>query len=268
MANQTNTIFPPTGTNELPDASNSQCSCKLLQYLGKPLQSEGQHHKRISPKSKSHALPLSPLLKNNNIYSRKPPSGFYSNNFLVTSSVSNNIIQPAFRIGEKTDHYPGRFSFSHQRFFYTLPNPHSSSAGGGGLHADERLDTMSEHNRDLDHEMLDMDKNEDVFYIGRNSSAYETVQSSSVVQFTQPANSFTSSISRRRKLTQSLSGVSSPGPVRNKLSPVREYVPSTSSNADGSPTTPTNPMVCCKIALYVKWLSKGYINPGLIVRYL
>ena len=95
--------------------------------------------------------------------------------------------------------------------------------------------------KSLENEMSKLDTNEDVFYV-RNSSVCETVGNSSV-HSTQPANSFTNSISRRRKLTQSLSGISSPVLVRNKLSPVREYVPSNNSNA-GSPTTPTNPMVC------------------------
>ena len=243
MADPTSTIFSHNSTNELPDANNPQCKCKLLQYLGKTSQSsEGQHYKKISPKSKAYSLPLSPLVNNNNIYSKKPPSGFYNNKIVVNSSVSNSIIEPAFRIGEKTEHYPGgRFSFSHQRFFYTLTNPHLSSSGRGGLHADERLDIMSENHRTFDNEMLDLDTNEPVFYIG-NSSARENANNSSA-QYTQTTNSFTNSISRRRKLTQSLSGLSSPGPVRNKLSPVREHVASIGSNA-GSPTTPTNPLVC------------------------
>ena len=106
---------------------------------------------------------------------------------------------------------------------------------------DERLDIMSDSYKSLENEMSKLDTNEDVFYVG-NSSVCESVGNSSV-HSTQPASSFTNSISRRRKLTQSLSGISSPVAVRNKLSPVREHVPSNNSNA-GSPTTPTNPMVC------------------------
>merc|ERR1719361_760131 len=82
-------------------------------------------------------------------------------------------------------------------------------------------------------------KDHPVFYIN-NSNACDKSGNINLQQ-SQSANTFTNSISRRRKLTQSLSGLSSPGQVRNKLSPVREYVPSTNSNA-GSPTTPTNPL--------------------------
>ena len=245
MADQTSTIFSHNSSNELSEASDLQCKCKLppQQYLEKTFsqQTQGLHHKKFSPKSRGYSLPLSPLVNNLNIYSKKPPTGFCSNkDVVVTSSVSSTSIEPAFRIGGKTDHYPGRFSFTHPRFFYTLTNPQFSSAGGGGLHAEERLDIMSDNHRNFDHDMS-LDSNEPVFYFGSPNSGESNAKST--LQYTQSNNTFTNSISRRRKLTQSLSGISSPVPVRNKLSPVREYVPSTNSNA-GSPTTPTNQMVC------------------------
>ena len=242
MANHASAFFSNSISNELPDATNSQCKCKISQqYLEKTSQTQGLHQKKLSPKSRGYSLPLSPLVNNHNIYSKKPPSGFFSNN-VVTTCCSSSIVEPSFRIGGKTDHYPGRFSFTNPRFFYTLTNPQFSSAGVGGLHAEERLDMMSDSCKSFDREMDVEDGNDPVFYIG-NSSACEN---NSAISYTQSTtNSFANSISRRRKLTQSLSGMSSPGPVRNKLSPVREHVPSTGSNA-GSPTTPTNPLVCPK----------------------
>ena len=245
MADQESTIFTHSSSNEIPDAVNSHCKCKLpsQQYLEKTIsqQTQGLYHKKLSPKSRGYSLPLSPLVNNLNIYSKKPPSGFYSNrDITVTSSASSTSIEPTFRIGGKTDHYPGRFSFTHPRFFYTLTNPQFSSAGGGGLHAEERLDIMSDNYRNFDNDM-NVDSNEPVFYFGNANSGENSGKSN--LQYTQPSSSFTNSISRRRKLTQTLSCMSSPGPVRNKLSPVREHVPSTNSNA-GSPTTPTNQPVC------------------------
>jgi hypothetical protein len=240
MADQaSSTIFSHSSSNELPDAVNSHCKCKLpsQQYLEKTIsrQTQGLHYKKLSPnKSRGYSLPLSPLVNNLNIYSKKPPSGFCSNR----DTSSSTSIEPEFRIGGETDHYPGRFSFTHSRFFHTLTNPQFSSAARGGLHAEERLDIMSDRNFDNDR---NVDSNEPVFYFGSENSGENTGKGT--LQYTQPSNSFTNSISRRRKLTQSLSGMSSPGPVRNKLSPVREYVPSTNSNA-GSPTTPTNQPVC------------------------
>ena len=241
MADQSSSSLSRYGSNALADATTLQCKCKLPQQFEKNLQTQGKHYKKLSPKSRGHSLPLSPLLNNLNLYSKKPPSGFYSNKDVnVTSSFSNKNTEPSFRIGGKTDHYPGKFSFTNPRFF--LANPEFSSAGAGGLHAEERLDIMSENYRAFDHN-VETDGNEPIFYVG-SSNACENINNLGHHGSSQPTNSFTNSISRRRKLTQSLSGISSPGPVRNKLSPVREYVPSTSSNAD-SPTTPTNPMVCC-----------------------
>ena len=239
MANQTSALFSNNISNEISDATNfQQCKCKISQhYLEKTTHTQGLHQKKLSPKSRGHSLPLSPLVNNHNIYSKKPPSGFTN---VVTSCCSTGIVEPSFRIGGKTDHYPGRFSFSNPRFFYTLTNPQFSSAGGGGLHAEERLDMMSDSYKSLDHEMDVTDASDPVFYIGSSNKS----DSNSAISYSQPThNSFANSISRRRKLTQSLSGISSPGPVRNKLSPVREHDPSASSNAD-SPTTPTNPLVC------------------------
>ena len=241
MANQANEFFSNNVSSKLPDATNlQQCKCKISQhYLEKTSQTQGLHQKKLSPKSRGYSLPLSPLVNNHNIYSKKPPSGFSSSN-VVTTCCSSSIVEPSFRIGGKTDHYPGRFSFSHPRFFYTLTNPQFSSAGGGGLHAEERLDIMSDSYKSLDHEMDVDDGSDPVFYFGNSNSS----DNHSAISFSHSTpNSFANSISRRRKLTQSLSGLSSPGAVRNKLSPVREHDPSTSSNV-GSPTTPTNPLVC------------------------
>ena len=241
MANQASEFFSNNVSNKLPDATNlQQCKCKISQhYFEKSLQTQGLHQKKLSSKSRGYSLPLSPLVNNHNIYSKKPPSGFSGSN-VVTTCCSSSIVEPSFRIGGKTDHYPGRFSFSHPRFFYTLTNPQFSSAGGGGLHAEERLDIMSDSYKSLDHEMDVDDGIDPVFYFGNSNSS----DNNSAISFTHSTpNSFANSISRRRKLTQSLSGLSSPGTVRNKLSPVREHDPSTSSNV-GSPTTPTNPLVC------------------------
>ena len=247
MAEPTTTSFSHNnGSNEISDATNnnSQCKCKTKQYgnTEKASQTQGIHYKKLSPKSRGHSLPLSPLVNNLNLYSKKPPTGFVKD-VLLTSSPSNTNIEPSFRIGGKTDHYPtGRFSFTHPRFFLTLTNPQFSSNGRGGLHVEERLDSiMSDDSyRALDDDMDFNTKDHPVFYIN-NSNACDKSGNINLQQ-SQSANTFTNSISRRRKLTQSLSGLSSPGQVRNKLSPVREYVPSTNSNA-GSPTTPTNPLV-------------------------